>query len=116
MYRLPPDYYFGLFKASDGLAAPVTCCPLDSQGLEVQVAEEVEHGVPEEEADLVSADDGGVLVDQSTDLWEVPKNDDETVEMNLLLRRLDVTLVEVASLEVGEPSLGWGGRVAVWCA
>ena len=83
---------------------------------EVQVAEEVEHGVPEEEADLVSADGGGVLVDQSTDLWEVPKKDDETAEMNLLLRRLDVTLVEVASLEVGEPSLGRGGRVAVWCA
>ena len=72
--------------------------------------------MPEEETDLVSADGGCVLVDQSTDLWEVPKNDDETVERNLLLRRLDVTLVEVASLEVGEPSLGWGGRVAVWRA
>ena len=52
----------------------MTCCQLDSQGLEVQVAVQVEHSVPEEETDLVSADGGRVLVDQSTDIRKVPES------------------------------------------
>ena len=52
----------------------LTCFQLDSQRLEVQVAVQVEHGVPEEETDLLGSYGGRVLVDQSTDLRKVPES------------------------------------------
>ena len=44
----------------------LTSFRLDSQGLERKVSIQVENSMPEEETDLIGADGGRMLVDQST--------------------------------------------------
>ena len=52
----------------------LTSFRLDSQGLERKVSIQVENSMPEEETDLIGADGGRMLVDQSTYLLEVPES------------------------------------------
>ena len=66
----------------------------------------------EEQDDTLSRDRCGVLVDELRHFLE-RTTDGQTQSLHLPLASLDAMGVEVATLHVGEPELGWRGGIAV---
>ena len=83
---------------------------LVSKGLQTEVVKEVEHDVAVEQHDSLSGDPRGVLEHEARDFLE-GTIEDQLDEWYLLLACGDAVRVELASLEVREEQLSWGGGV-----